>query len=126
MPGPYVGRVARLAIGGAAVAYGKNISVKLTAEAVKDYSMDSAAPAMLASGKQTYTFSIERLYVDETYLSALLAGTPLTVAFWASGSAAGTEVTLTGAIITSAEHSAGESGGVLEKVSGEALVATVT
>ncbi len=117
----FVGRTARLFKDTVVIAYGKNISVKMTAEAVKDYSMDAAAPAVLGSGKQWYTFSIERLYVDEAYLTLLLAGTTFTINFAPAGTTGtlpGVEMTL--CIVTSAEHTAGESAGVLEKVSGEA------
>jgi hypothetical protein len=121
MAGPYAGRVARLYKDAVLIAYGKNISVKMTAEAVKDSSMDHAAPELLASGNQGFTFSIDRLYVDEAYGIIITGGTTFTIIFAPSGVNAAPKVTLTGCVITSCEHSAGESGAVLEKVAGEAL-----
>jgi hypothetical protein len=125
-----VGRNARILYGTptpVAIAYGKNITVKMSAEAIKEYSVDSASPAILASGNQTYTWSIDRLYVDETYANLLLSGTTFQIIFSPIGTPLGSHyVTLTGCIITSSEHSAGESGGVLEKLSGEALTCVAT
>ncbi len=72
---PSLGRNARLFYNNAAIGYGKNISVKATAEIIKDYSMDSLTPAVSGAGKQTFTWSMERLFTDEIYLALLKAGT---------------------------------------------------
>ena len=52
MSTPVLGRNARLLKGGVAIGYGKNISVKASAELIKEYSMDSLTPAVTGAGKQ--------------------------------------------------------------------------
>ncbi len=119
---PSLGRNARLFYNNAAIGYGKNISVKATAEIIKDYSMDSLTPAVSGAGKQTFTWSMERLFTDETYLALLLAGTKFDLVFAPQGSPyESTEYeTWTNCTILSCERTAGENGAVLEKLSGEA------
>ena len=48
---PSLGRNARLFKAGTAIGYGKNISVKASAEIIKDYSMDALTPAVTGAGK---------------------------------------------------------------------------
>ena len=69
MSTPILGRNARLLKGGVAIGYGKNISVKASAELIKEYSMDSLTPAVTGAGKQTFTWTCERLFTDDTYLA---------------------------------------------------------
>jgi hypothetical protein len=118
---PVLGRNARLKQGTTEIGYGKNISVKASAEIIKDYSMDALTPAVSGAGKQTFTWSMERLFTDATYLALLLAGTKFDLVFEPEGSAASTnDETWTDCIILNCERTAGETGGVLEKISGEA------
>jgi hypothetical protein len=70
-----LGRNARLLKDVAAIGYGKNISVKASAEIIKAYSMDALTPAVTGAGKQSFTWSMERLYTDDTYIALFLAGT---------------------------------------------------
>ncbi len=64
---PVMGRNARLFKTGQPIGYGKNISVKASAEIIKDYSMDALTPAVSIAGKQAFTWSLERLFTDDTY-----------------------------------------------------------
>ncbi len=121
MSTPILGRNARLLKGGVAIGYGKNISVKASAELIKEYSMDSLTPAVTGAGKQTFTWTCERLFTDDTYLADLLAGTQFDLVFAPEGTPTnGNEETWTNCTILSCERTAGESGGLLEKLSGEA------
>jgi hypothetical protein len=129
---PVIGRNARLIVStggaGVSVGYGKNISVKASAELIKEYSMDAVTPAIIAAGKQTYTWSIDRLNtVDNTWLAKLVAGTPFTLTFSPVGSPVSAPyITLTGCVVTNYENSASETGAVLQKVSGEATTMVST
>jgi hypothetical protein len=126
-PVPVLGRNARLLQGSTEIGYGKNISVKASAEIIKDYSMDALTPAVSGAGKQTFTWSMERLFTDATYLALLLAGTKFDLVFAPEGAAASTnDETWTNCIILNCERTAGETGGVLEKISGEAEGVTPT
>jgi len=83
---PSLGRDARLFKDNAAIGYGKNISVKTNLEIIKDYSMDSLTPAVSGAGKHTLTWSMERLFTDETYLALLMASTKFDLVFAPQGS----------------------------------------
>jgi len=121
MSTPVLGRNARLLKSGVAIGYGKNISVKASAEIIKAYSMDALTPAVTGAGKQSFTWSMERLFTDSTYIDLLLAGTSFDMIFAPEGSPLGSVYeTWTNCVILSCERTAGEDGGLLEKLSGEA------
>ena len=127
MSEPVLGRNARLLKTGVAIGYGKNISVKAAAEMIKDYSMDALTPAVTGAGKQSFTWTMERLYTDGAHMTLLLAGTQFDLIFAPIGTPPGANYeTWTNCTILSCERTAGESGGLLEKISGEAEGVTVT
>ena len=66
-----LGRNARLLKSGQPIGYGKNISVKASAEMIKDYSMDSLTPAVSGAGKQSFTWTMERLYTNGENMSVI-------------------------------------------------------
>ena len=119
---PKIGRDARLVKGSTEIAYGKNISVVADAESIKVYSMDSLTPAITAAGKQTFKWSMERLFTDATYLSLLLAGTSFDMIFAPEGSPLGSSKyeTWTDCVILHRGIKAGETDGIIEDLSGEA------
>src|SRR5665648_105571 len=117
-PVPVLGRNARLLQGSTEIGFGKNISVKASAEIIKDYSMDALTPAVSGAGKQTFTWSMERLYTDGAFLALLLAGTKFDLEFAPDGSTSAE--TWTNCIILNCERTGAETGGLLEKISGEA------
>ena len=49
--------------------------------------MDSLSPAIVAPGKQTFTWSAEKLYIDGAYMTLLLNGTEFDIVFAPTGSA---------------------------------------
>jgi hypothetical protein len=127
MSTPVLGRNARLLKAGQPIGYGKNISIKAAAEMIKDYSMDSLTPAVSGVGKQSFTWTMERLYTDGANMTLLLAGTQFDLIFAPTGTPLGTNYeTWTNCTILSCERTAGESGGLLEKISGEAEGVTVS
>jgi hypothetical protein len=119
MSTPVKGRTARLFYNSTPIGYAKNISTKVTAERIKEYSMDAVTPALLESGNQTFEWTCERMYIDNTYVTALLSGTKFTLVFGPTGTTTGGE-TWTDCIIFSREVKAGMDGAVLENISGEA------
>ncbi len=115
-----LGRNARLYKDGTVIGFGKNISVKARAEILKDYSMDDTKPAVSGAGKQTFTWTMERLYTDGSFMTLLLGGTQFDLVFAPTGSSTTAPYeTWSNCTITSVERTAGESGGLLEKIEGE-------
>ena len=126
MSSPVLGRNARLYKDGVVIGYGKNISVKGSAELIKEYSMDALTPVIVAPGKQTFSWSAEKLYVDGSWMTLLLDGTEFEIVFQPAGSYVSTPYeTWGGCVVLNVERTAGETGGVLEKVNGEATSVTV-
>jgi hypothetical protein len=116
-----LGRDARLVQGSTAIGLGKNISVKGSAEIIKVYSMDSLTPAVSGAGKQSFAWSMERLFTGPDYIKLLIAGTQFDLIFAPDGDSDGDFIeTWTNCTILSCERTAGETDGVLEKISGEA------
>ncbi len=124
---PRLGRNARFYKDGTVIAYGKNISVKAQAEILKEYSMDALTPAVSGAGKQTFTWTCERLYTNGAFLTFLLAGTQFDIVFAPTGSSTTTPYeTWSNCTITSRSVKAGESGGIIENIEGEAESAAVS
>jgi hypothetical protein len=102
MSTPILGRNARLLKSGVSIGHGKNISLKASAELIKEYSMDSLTPAVTGAGKQSFTWSMERLFTDKTYIALLLAGTKFDLVFAPEGTPTnGNEETWTNCTILS-------------------------
>jgi len=124
---PVLGRNARLYKDGTVIGYGKNISVKASAELIKEYSMDALAPCIVAPGKQSFGWSADKLYIDGAWMTLLLAGTEFDIVFQPSGSyMTAPSETWSDCVVLNVERTAGETGGVLEKVDGEATSVSVT
>ncbi len=123
---PKLGRNARLYKDGVVIGYGKNISVKASAELLKDYSMDSLTPALVAPGKQTFKWGADKLYVDGSFMTLLLNGTSFDIVFAPTGSDTDAPYEeWNDCVVLSVERTAGETGGIIEKVDGEAKSVTV-
>ena len=126
MSTPLLGRNARLYKDGVVIGYGKNISVKASAELIKEYSMDSLTPAIVAPGKQSFKWTAEKLYISGEWMTLLLAGTEFNLVFAPTGSDVATPYEeWDNCVVLSVERTAGEAGGVIEKVEGEAESVTV-
>ena len=123
---PVLGRNARLYKDSVVIGYGKNIRVKAAAELIKEYSMDALTPCIVAPGKQSFNWEADKLYIDGAWMTLLLAGTEFELVFQPAGSYVSAPYEAwNGCVVLNVERTAGETGGVLEKVSGEATTVTV-
>jgi len=88
--------------------------------------MDALTPCIIAPGKQSFGWSADKLYINGAWMTLLLAGTPFDIVFQPAGSyeTAPYEEWLD-CVVLNVERTAGETGGVLEKVDGEATSVTV-
>jgi hypothetical protein len=80
-----LGRDARLFKGETAIGSGKNISTKASAENIKVYTMESLAPVVTGAGKQSFSWSAERLFTGPEWVKLLLAGTKFDIVFAPDG-----------------------------------------
>ena len=123
---PVLGRNARLYKDSVVIGYGKNIRVKAAAELIKEYSMDALTPCIVAPGKQSFTWEADKLYINGAWMTLLLAGTEFDLLFQPAGTYTSVPYeTWNDCVVLNVERTAGETGGVLEKVSGEATTVTV-
>ena len=124
MSTPMVGRSGVVKKDGVAIAYCKGITTTVKAEIIKDYSMDSNAPVLVEGGPQTYQISIERMYIDNTYLSLILAGTKVDIEVGPAGSVSTKpKITLSDVVFSSWKISQKMTGAVLEDLEGEGISA---
>jgi len=127
MSSPVLGRNARLYKDGVVIGYGKNISVKGSAELIKEYSMDALTPCIVAPGKQTFSWRADKLYIDGAWMTLLLDGTEFDIVFQPAGSYQDVPYeTWSDCVVLNVERTAGETGGVLETVDGEAKIVVPT
>jgi len=124
----YVGRNARFYKDGTVVASAKNIGWDNTAQAVKDSTMDSRNPAMLEAGLNTITWQAEKLFLASgDFLTEMLAGSKFDIVFQPVGTyETAPYITLTDCVCLKVGDKAGETGGIVRNVSGEALSASET
>ena len=123
---PVLGRNARLYKDGVVIGYGKNVRVKAAAELIKEYSMDALTPYIVAPGKQSFNWEADKLYINGAWMTLLLAGTEFDLVFQPAGTYTSVPYeSWDDCIVLNVERTAGETGGVLEKVSGEATSVTV-
>ena len=126
MSAPVLGRNARLYKDGTVIGYGKNIRVKASAELIKEYSMDALTPCIVEPGKQSFNWEADKLYINGAWMTLLLAGTEFDIVFQPAGTYTSAPYeTWNDCVVLNVERTAGETGGVLEKVSGEATTVTV-
>ncbi len=122
-----IGRNARLFKDDVEIAYGRNITVRASAEAIEVHSMDDDEPALLDTGNVTYDITVERLHVDGAYMTLLLSKTTFTIKFAPTGSPiTAPYLTFSNCVVTNVENSAGMTDGILENVSIKAKSMTVT
>ena len=122
-----LGRNARLYKDGTVIGFIKNVSVKAQAEMIKDYSIDANTPAVSGPGKQSFTWSAERLYTSGAYMTLLLGGTQFDLIFAPTGSSnTAPYETWNNCTILNVERTFAETAGLIEKISGEAESVTVT
>lgn len=119
-----VGRSGVVKKEGVAIGFCKGITTTVNAEIIKDYSMDSNAPVIVEGGPQTYKVSIERMYIDNAYLSLILAGTKVDIEVGPAGSVSTKpKITLNDVVFSSWKISQKMTGAVLEDLEGEGISA---
>ena len=121
---PYSARNAVIKYGGTTIAYGRNITIGITGDIIKDWSMDALSPAILEYGNQSYPISIEHMFVDKEYANLILAGTKVSVLCMPMGTATGAAkaILCKNAVLSGVEITMTRDGGaVIEGIAGEGL-----
>jgi len=74
---PLIGRLAVIQMGGVTIGFATGITTDITVDKIEEFAMQSDKAAILASGNKHFKISCDMMYIDNTYASAVLAGTPL-------------------------------------------------
>jgi hypothetical protein len=105
-----------------AVGYGTGCTVGISSEIIKAYFIgtDGDMPAILEDGNKSFPFTIDFLYIDNTYATLVEAGTATDIEVHPAGSGGGGGFyKINDAIFTSWEMTVTQDGIVLENVAGE-------
>ena len=120
MSSPIVGKDAVIQIDGEDVGYAKGITISEKRDLLKDFVLGSDEPAVLEAGNKTVSISIEKMFIDDTYLQDVLNGTKVTVVVRPAGTGSGLpELTINNVVFYSWELSIEQDGVVMESIEGE-------
>ena len=120
MSSPIVGKNAVIQIDGEDVGYAKGVRVSIDVDLIKDYVIGSDTPAVLEAGNKSFSVSIEKMYIDNTYAQDVLNGTKVNIAVRPAGTGSGLpEITISNVVLNSWELSIEQDGIVMESVEGE-------
>lgn len=117
---PIVGRVAVIQMGATVIGFAMGITTNITASLIKEYQLGSDKPAILASGNKDFKVSVEMMYIDNTYASQVLSGTPIDFVIAPAGTSTGNpKITVKNVVLNAFDFKADQKGIVTGKVSGE-------
>ena len=119
----YFGRDARFYKGTTLIAHTRNLTLKASAQLIKIRSNDSLQPIKTKVGEQTFSWSIEHLFVGKDMLDAFQLGSVFDIVFAPDGSDTGDDVeTWKDSVITGIERKTDD--GIIENISGESTSVT--
>jgi hypothetical protein len=117
---PEIGRTAVVLMDSVEIGYAKGCRVGIDAGAIKDYKLGSADPAVLEYGNSSYPFSVDKMWIDSTYVDKVIAKTKVTLEFRPEGTGGSLKkYTLANCVLTNWEMTIEQEGVVLESVRGE-------
>ena len=127
MTDPSLGSEAVVKKGGTEIGYATGITSGINIDLIKEYIIGQANPGVLRSGPQTYPLRIDKMMLDTEFGNHVLNGDSVSFEFNPAGTAAGTpKVTISGVTLTSWEMTIRAEGVVMESLSGEGKVLTLT
>jgi len=120
MSSPIVGKNAVIKIGETEVGYAKGVRISIDVDLIKEYAIGNDTPVVLEAGNKSFSVSIDKMYIDNTYAQDVLNGTKVNVTTQPAGTGSGLpEITISNVVLNSWELSIEQDGVVMESVSGE-------
>jgi len=117
---PIVGRNGVVKMGTSEIGYAKGVTVSVGVDLIKEYALGDNKPVVLADGNQSYKVTVESMYVDNSFASAVLAGTAVDIALYPNGEGTGKPVvTVSDVVLTSWKLEQKQTGVVMQSVEGE-------
>lgn len=126
MSTPGISRSAVVKKDGQVIGYATGVTAGIDANLIKEYQLSDDKPAIVEAGAKSFPIHIEKMYIDNTYASAVLNGTKINIEVQPKGTGAGKPViTYSNVVLTSWELTLEVDGVVMESVDGEATSITV-
>ena len=117
---PIIGRLAIIQMGGTTIGYATGITTDITVDKIQEYQLGSDKPAILASGNKHFKIGADMMYIDNTYASAVLAGTATDFIIAPAGTTSGNpKITVKNVILDAFQFKADQKGIVSAKITGE-------
>jgi hypothetical protein len=102
------------------IGYAQNVTSSLTQDIIKEYTLGSQSPAILAPGLQTYKVSCGKLLIDTSYLAMVSGGTAMNFILAPAGTATGSpKITLLNVVLGTWNMKWDQKGVVIEDFNGE-------
>ncbi|MCS7131794.1 MAG: hypothetical protein NZ934_03585 [Hadesarchaea archaeon] len=113
-------------LGTTAIGFAVGIRATLDADIIKAYALGDDKPVVLESGNKTFRFTIEKMYIDNTYANNVLSGAKVTIEVRPSGTGSGRpRIVFNNSVLTSWELTIDQDGVIMESVEGEAPSVTI-
>lgn len=117
---PIIGRNAVILMGVTAIGYATGVSSSINIDLIKEFGLGSDKAKVLSAGNKHFKLSCDKMYIDNTYATAVLAGTAVDFIIAPAGTATGKpKITIKNVVLTVWDWKADQKGIVTEKVSGE-------
>jgi hypothetical protein len=123
---PAIGRIAIVQVNSTTVAYAQGYNIKESAKAVKEYTLATSGgdwPSVGFSGNKDAKIDIDALYVDNTYVSLLEAGTQINIVCGPAGSSGGNPKDTYPCVLTDVSISVKHDNITVMKISAEIVAA---
>ena len=124
MSTPLIGRNAVIQMGTATIGFATGFTDNITSDLIKDYALNVAnpdKPAILASGNKSFKVACDMMYIDNTYASQVLSGTPVDFVICPAGTTqtGKPKITIKNVVLNVFDHKVDQKGIITGKVSGE-------
>ncbi len=116
---PVIGRNAVIKMGTTVIGYAQGVTGSINVDKIEDFVLNSDKAAILAAGNKHFKISVDKMWVDNTYATQILAGTPVDFEIGPAGTSTGkVKYTIKNVILEVMDFKADQKGIVTEKISG--------
>jgi len=120
MSTPLIGRNAVVQMGGTTIGYAKGCSADIAVDKIEDFQLNSDKAAILAAGNKHFKISVDHMWIAITYVTQIMAGTPVDFVFAPAGTSGGNpKITVKNVVLLTHNMTVDQKGIVGEKITGE-------
>jgi hypothetical protein len=116
---PVIGRNAVIKMGTTVIGYATGVTGSINVDKIEDFVLNSDKAAILAAGNKHLKISVDKMWVDNTYVTQILGGTAVDFEIGPAGTTTGkVKYTIKNVILEVMDFKADQKGIVTEKISG--------